>query len=446
MTPPVDLENALLYAIGGGDPAKPDYRKEMADVREVRRDAYNTKRVLGLARMLKGGSAGAVSVDEAFNNATDTANMGGSGRLEDATPHTLSAGEPSLISEDSRSTNRDGRSTSTAFTEFERSIDKDPVVAGPMKFSAQKTGWAQERQPDSTPVDNGPSRRSDPDARSDFGGSIDHFDREVQRGGSKRITHSSLAAIPYMKAAADYRKRVDVFILDEKNRVLAGKHPKGSVIFPGGGVEEKEQLLAAGKREALEEVGRRIKGLRKVTGPIRQKLPVKGYKGTETTFLVGKDGGRDTYLHGADDGFKMRASFRSIDKVLKDLKRTAATGHAWASHDRASAAALEKVQAKLKKAKLKKAKTAGIETAFKVAVSSGGTAAFDDRGTTTETSISNKGERANYDTAKEREWLYDDRQRNIDEAFRSMDAPGPDLPSIDSDSSTGGGRSFTGGF
>jgi 8-oxo-dGTP pyrophosphatase MutT (NUDIX family) len=191
----------------------------------------------------------------------------------------------------------------------------------------------------------------------------DQFDRWMELNKQKSM-YSSFESLPHGKtaeidvafklAAAKYRPRVEVFIVDDKNRVLAGRHPEGNVIFPGGGVEEKEELLAAGKREALEEVGRRVSHLRKLTDPIRvafsevmKKDQGSEYAGSDTTYLVGRDAGRDTYLHGADDGWKMRARFRDIDKVIADLKKTEAKGHDYAAYDRAAIDVLKKLQRRL---------------------------------------------------------------------------------------------------
>jgi len=456
------IEEALRYALEGGplpprgnplvyaDPIPSKSQKDRA--LEARREISTAKRIFQIARMIKGGSAGDTALDAAFYNATDTAQMGNN--TEDTGTHTPIAVGSDIIGETSRETNRDGRSAATFFSEFDRANAKDYVehpihdqVTGPTLFYAQKGAAYDERQPSITPSTEGPpSTPSADDVIQPFAdGWLDH-ERNNQLNESKSM-FSSFASLPHGKVAEAFRPRVDVFILDRKNRVLAGRSPSGNVIFPGGGIEDKEQLFAAGKREVLEEVGRRLRRIRSLGKPSRVRWTAGArknqpedseYVGSDTTYLVAQDDGRDPYLHGADDGFKMRAQFRTIDKVLADLTRTAAKEHDYSDYDRAAIAALDKLQKRLstKKRRAKRKQDlsgvdeayvrvqhgpADVDEAFKAASMSAGHGAFDDRGTSTESPMD--GGRIEQDPHKEEEWKYDDRMRTIDQSFREFDAP-----------------------
>lgn len=59
-----------------------------------------------------------------------------------------------------------------------------------------------------------------------------------------------------LKSGKVTRSRVDIFIYDDKGRVLAEpRMSKGYVKFPGGGVESGQSVASAARQEALEEVG-----------------------------------------------------------------------------------------------------------------------------------------------------------------------------------------------
>jgi hypothetical protein len=435
-------------------------------LRSARRDYYNTMRMMRFAKMIKRGADDVDdSIDLAFHYAQEPARADAS--LGDVTYTTT----PSIIDavrlrETSRESNTDGRSVSTFLDEFERELEQDKVEneipdqrVGPPGRYAQKMAYLSDsRREEESPQTNRthlPAMEDSEDVETERALETGHdqFDRWVELNKQKSM-YSSLESLPHGKtaeldaayklAALKYRQRVEVFIVDDKNRVLAGRHPEGNVIFPGGGVEDKEELLAAGKREALEEVGRRVKRVRKLTDPVRVEWSPEMKKddgngaefvGSETIYLVGRDAGRDVYLHGADDGFKMRARFRAVDKLIADLKRTAASGHPYAVYDQSAIDALKKLQRRLKVTK--KSKNVDIEhafervqngpadldRAFKEASRTSGQAAFDDRGTTTETAQERSWSRRDHDPFMEEEWRDQGRSRNIEQSFREFDAP-----------------------
>jgi 8-oxo-dGTP pyrophosphatase MutT (NUDIX family) len=93
----------------------------------------------------------------------------------------------------------------------------------------------------------------------------------------------------------NYRPRVEVFCF-RGPRVLAGYSKHGYVVFPGGGIDRKENAIEAAKREFLEEAHRYVRNLTIAHTPTTQVWPKDyakknlGYDGGTTIWMTGSCG------------------------------------------------------------------------------------------------------------------------------------------------------------
>ncbi len=96
-----------------------------------------------------------------------------------------------------------------------------------------------------------------------------------------------------------FRKNCEGYFLDKRGNVLAKNSSKGFLAFPGGGVDENEEIEKAILRETFEETGAIIKNLRKI-GELKfiwgenwaktdkQKKRYEKYKGEDMYFFFGE--------------------------------------------------------------------------------------------------------------------------------------------------------------
>jgi len=105
-----------------------------------------------------------------------------------------------------------------------------------------------------------------------------------------------------VKKAKPYRNRVDVYAVDKKGLLYSGKYPDGSIALFGGGIDAKEKAIDAGKREFLEEAGRKVTDAKMITGKKLEESLIarkgwlaagkteraKKYDGTRTHSIVAK--------------------------------------------------------------------------------------------------------------------------------------------------------------
>ncbi len=96
-----------------------------------------------------------------------------------------------------------------------------------------------------------------------------------------------------------FRRNCEGYFTDEIGNVLAKNSGSGFLVFPGGGVDDDEEVEKAILRETFEETGAIIKNLRKVEelkfvwGPNwvkseKQKKRYLQYKGEHMHFFVGE--------------------------------------------------------------------------------------------------------------------------------------------------------------
>ena len=94
-----------------------------------------------------------------------------------------------------------------------------------------------------------------------------------------------------------FRINCEGYFLDNKRNIIA-KESNGLVLFPGGGVDENEEVIEAMIRETKEETGTIVNNIRKlgtikiVWGPNcakteKQKLRYKIFQGDEMHFFMG---------------------------------------------------------------------------------------------------------------------------------------------------------------
>lgn len=140
------------------------------------------------------------------------------------------------------------------------------------------------------------------------------------------------------KAAEAYRPRVELFIHDGKGNVLANKSDKGWQ-FPGGGVEDGQDLFEAAKREALEEAGYNIKNLKKLS-PEASKIPwpewykevarKKGrgqFEGQLTHPIVAQIGKKNEKLYGSEGDALTKLKFVPLKKLIRDGEKRVSPDH-----------------------------------------------------------------------------------------------------------------------
>lgn len=98
-----------------------------------------------------------------------------------------------------------------------------------------------------------------------------------------------------------FRPRVEVFCF-RGPRVLAGIAKEGYVIFPGGGIDPRENAVEAAKREFAEEASRRLTNCTVAHPPTTQEWP-EGYKsrgmGGKQAWKANYDGGHTVWLTGS---------------------------------------------------------------------------------------------------------------------------------------------------
>jgi 8-oxo-dGTP pyrophosphatase MutT (NUDIX family) len=140
------------------------------------------------------------------------------------------------------------------------------------------------------------------------------------------------------KASETYRPRVELFIHDGKGNVLANRSDKGWQ-FPGGGIEEGQDIFEAARREALEEAGYKIKGP-KTLGNEASMVPwpewykevarSKGrgqYEGQKTHAIVAQVGKKDNKLYGSEGDALTKLKFVPLKKLIRDGEKRISPEH-----------------------------------------------------------------------------------------------------------------------
>ena len=133
------------------------------------------------------------------------------------------------------------------------------------------------------------------------------------------------------QAKNNLRRRVEVFITDDKGRIFASKDKKtGGFQLPGGGIDDGETINQAANRESKEEVGLSIKNIKGVNIPpknilwgkaLAKWMNDKGRKhdGNKTYYRTAKIDKVDKSVLGVD-GDEMDGEFFTKKEMLNGLK------------------------------------------------------------------------------------------------------------------------------
>ena len=129
-----------------------------------------------------------------------------------------------------------------------------------------------------------------------------------------------------------FRINCEGYFLDGKSNILA-KESNGLILFPGGGIDENEEIKKAMIRETNEETGAVVKNIKKlgvikmIWGPNwakteKQKARYKIFQGDEMHFFIGDiDYFKDPEIKEEDfwDGDKLM----NIKEVIKKIEEKA---------------------------------------------------------------------------------------------------------------------------
>lgn len=258
---------------------------------------------------------------------------------------------------------------------------------------------------------------------------------ESLQGNQRSVFKSAAKKAPKNSAAPHkgYRRRVDVIVHDGEGNVLVGRSPQGGFILPGGGLDPGESINQAAKRETLEEVAwatdklkaiPKMRSHKNVWTPKQRRDNAKKdrlFIGDKTYHRIAKAKKRDKSVHGADGGWKMRASFKPIDEVIAKLETTGKKDHDYAKYDKANAKALRKV-VDIVKAKEKIEKAAAAVLRRKSAEA--GEPAFipKDQMNQSPREIMDRG-KPRLRPREDEENTNENNERSIDQIWRENDAP-----------------------
>ncbi len=127
-----------------------------------------------------------------------------------------------------------------------------------------------------------------------------------------------------------YRKNCEGYFIKD-NKILARDSKQGYVIFPGGGIEKKENPEEAILRETLEETGARIKNIKEICSlkiiwdddwakTEKQKERYRKYQGDEMYFFTGNIINFENFLILEEDSWK-EEKLMELKEVIEIIEK-----------------------------------------------------------------------------------------------------------------------------
>jgi len=163
-----------------------------------------------------------------------------------------------------------------------------------------------------------------------------------------------------MTKSAKLRRRVGVFVYNDKGQVFAEESPyRDTLRFPGGGVDNNNSINQAARMEVLEEAGLRLKDVHGVgvdSSNIRwskemiAKAKKKGrnFTGNKQYFRAGRFDKKDDSLFGVEgDQFK-NGKWINIDTAIKRQERYGKSGGEFSDLSMLESEALRNLKEKIK--------------------------------------------------------------------------------------------------
>ena len=132
-----------------------------------------------------------------------------------------------------------------------------------------------------------------------------------------------------------YRQCVRIVICKDDKVLLGKKIIHGKFVcyeFPGGGVEEDHDLVQTVIKEALEEVGIRVKNIQSLGLQVCIEMELKKnnraelFKGSEDNWYTAEYVSKDMSLHG-DDKDSFPYSWETVDSAIEKISSEKSSPH-----------------------------------------------------------------------------------------------------------------------
>ena len=158
--------------------------------------------------------------------------------------------------------------------------------------------------------------------------------------------------------ALPFRKNCEGYFINSEGSILAKDSGKGFIMFPGGGVEESEEVAKAMIRETKEETGAIVSELKKasilkiVWGPDwakteKQKKRYEQFQGDEMHFFTGLATGEESDM--TEEDAWTEEKFMSLKEVIHFIEKSRPFEESVAEYRELQLNILKSIQKKLGK-------------------------------------------------------------------------------------------------